>query len=80
MKANKLWKTLPEDLQNLLGSMLSMDPDERPSIDQILQSDWLYDKEEWNSAHMIFLEMEERFNFWKERQTKYNIWRQLQNN
>ena len=65
MKVNKLWNLLSEDLQNLLSSMLSMDPDDRPSVTEILEENWLYEGYDWDSTYLIFWEMEQRFNFWK---------------
>ena len=37
----KKWSQLPMELQDLLSWMLSMDPDERPSLQEILGSSWL---------------------------------------
>ena len=61
-----IWKILSEDLQDLLSSMLSMDPDERPSVDEILKEEWLYDTYDIDSNHMVFSEMEQRYNFWSD--------------
>lgn len=37
----KKWSQLPMELQDLLSWMLSMEPDERPSLQEILGSSWL---------------------------------------
>ena len=41
IQTKKLWWWASDELQELIGNMLSMDPDERPTIDEILQSEWL---------------------------------------
>ena len=59
----KQWDDISIDLHDLLGSMLSMDPDERPSIIEILESDWVKDLHCWNISQEVFEEMEMRKQF-----------------
>ena len=67
------WDNTSIELQDLLGSMLSMDPDERPSITETLESDWLKDMYDWNRSQEVFEEMEMRKQFIIEN-SKLAIW------
>ena len=59
----KQWNNTSIELQDLLGSMLSMDPDERPSLVEIFESDWLKDAYDLNISQEVFEEMELRKKF-----------------
>ena len=61
-EAKKLWNRTSSELQELIGNMLSMDPDTRPTVEEILQSDWLNDIENQNLPYEVFSEMEARKN------------------
>jgi serine/threonine protein kinase len=37
------WGFLPEELQLLLGSMLSLEAEDRPTLEEILESEWIQD-------------------------------------
>ena len=60
------WNKISTELQDLLGNMLSMDPDERPSITEILESDWFKDIYDWSISQDVFEEMEMRKQFMKD--------------
>ena len=51
------------DLQNLLARMLSIDPDKRPYISEILEWDWVKTKLNETLIQDVFEEMEQRKNF-----------------
>lgn len=40
-QTKRKWDLLPEELQILLGSMLSLEPEERPTLKEILESNWI---------------------------------------
>eukprot|EP00344_Euplotes_crassus_P001974 CAMPEP_0197009132 /NCGR_PEP_ID=MMETSP1380-20130617/48647_1 /TAXON_ID=5936 /ORGANISM="Euplotes crassus, Strain CT5" /LENGTH=261 /DNA_ID=CAMNT_0042430175 /DNA_START=158 /DNA_END=943 /DNA_ORIENTATION=+ len=41
LDCKKKWSQLPEELQDLLSCMLSIEPDERPDLEEILDYPWL---------------------------------------
>ena len=59
----KKWESTSIELQDLLGSMLSMDPDDRPSLVDIFKSDWLKDMYDWEISQEVFEEMKIRKQF-----------------
>ena len=61
--SKKQWDILSTDLQDLLGFMLSMDADTRPSIDEALEWEWLNDYFDAWSPQEIYEEMEQRKQF-----------------
>ena len=62
-KSKKQWDIASFELQDLLSSMLSADPDERPSISEILEWDWIKIVGNINLPQDVFEEMELRKNF-----------------
>ena len=64
-EVKKEWSLLSNDLQDLLGRMLSMDPDDRPTPEQILDSKWFSKSQSFCSANEVYFEMEQRMSFIK---------------
>jgi serine/threonine protein kinase len=56
----KKWALISTDLQDLLGSMLSMEPDDRPSLKDILESDWIKEAYYEDMPLYIYEQLEER--------------------
>lgn len=56
----KQWNCLSEACQELLSSMLSMEPEERPTIDEVLENDWFSSAFNPEMGLVVFEEMEER--------------------
>ena len=66
----KHWENTSTELQDLLGNMLSLDPDERPILTEILKSDWLKDLYDWEISQYVFEEMELRKQFMTDQEQK----------
>lgn len=60
LECKNKWKLISTDLQDLFSSILSMDPDERPTISEILECDWLKDAYQEGMAQYVYEEMEQR--------------------
>ena len=59
----KLWDLASLDLQDLLSSMLWIDPDERPTISEILEWEWFKSNDSDNFSQKVYEEMEHRKNY-----------------
>lgn len=60
IESKNKWKLLSTDLQELLGNLLSMEPEERPSIQEILESKWIQAAYDEDTPLYVFEEMEAR--------------------
>lgn len=56
----KKWSMISTELQQLLGNMLSMEPDDRPTLQQILDSDWILPAYYEHTPERVFEEMDKR--------------------
>lgn len=56
----KQWNSLSTDCQDLLSSLLTMEPDDRPTVDEILQNEWFDSAYREDMPLIIFEEMEQR--------------------
>jgi len=65
----KKWEQVSLDLQELLGNMLSMEPEDRPSLQQILESPWISKAYEEYMPQYVFEEMEKRKNISENKET-----------
>lgn len=58
LDCKKKWSQLPEDLQDLLSCMLSLEPDERPELSEILEFPWLQDAYHQEMPSYFYTEVE----------------------
>lgn len=56
----KKWDQISTDLQELLGNMLSMEPEDRPSLQEILESSWIQPAYYEDMPEHIYDELEKR--------------------
>jgi serine/threonine protein kinase len=63
------WQQISLELQDLLGNMLSMEPEDRPSLQEILESKWILPAYDENMPLSIFVEMERRKELISEKDT-----------
>lgn len=49
----RIWKTVSDEGKSVIRKMLVVDPNLRPSIDEILEIDWLQDQEMRQNAHEL---------------------------
>lgn len=56
----KKWEQTSSDLQELIGSMLSMEPEDRPTLQQILESDWIREAYDEDMPLWVYEQMEQR--------------------
>ena len=59
----KQWDLISCDLQDLIGNLLSLDPDERPLLNELLEWEWLSDISDSGIVKEVYQEMENRRNF-----------------
>lgn len=56
----KKWEQISTELQELLGNMLSMEPEDRPSLQDILDSNWITPAYYEHMPERVYDEMEKR--------------------
>ena len=56
----KKWQQISYELQELLGNMLSLEPEDRPTLQEILESKWIQPAYEDHTPLSIYEEMERR--------------------
>ena len=73
----KAWNIVSSGFQSLINRMLSINPEERPSISEILEWDWV--QFDWCEQFIqdVFEEMEQRKEFWESMKLQQNKVHQL---
>lgn len=56
----KQWNCISSECQDLLSSMLTMEPEERPTMDELLQNEWFNSAFNEDMSLVIYEEMEQR--------------------